>query len=56
MNNNEELNILSSVNAQTEMKAYTKPELKKFGDLSELVQNNIGVGNDGFPLPDCTLS
>lgn len=55
MNNNEEVNVQSSANAQAEKKSYTKPELKKFGGLSELVQNNPGVGGDGFIL-DCTLS
>ena len=55
MNNNEEINVQSSANAQAEKKSYTKPELKKFGGLSELVQTNPGIGNDGG-IADCSLS
>ena len=54
--NNQEINVQPTDNVQVEKKAYTKPELKKFGGLSELVQNNPGIGNDGFFIPDCTLS
>lgn len=54
--NNQEINAQPTANEQVEKKAYTKPELKKFGGLSELVQGFIGVGGDGGVNPDCTLS
>jgi len=55
MNNHEEINVQSSANEQAEKKSYTKPELKKFGGLSELVQNQPGIGTDGGSN-DCSFS
>lgn len=54
-NNNETKNVQATVNEKVEKKSYSKPELKKFGGLSELVQFNPGVGSDGG-IADCSLS
>lgn len=54
--NNGEKNILPTANEHAEKKAYTKPELKKFGSLSELVQSLPGRGNDAGGSADCSLS
>ncbi len=54
--NNQEINVQPTVNEKVERKAYTKPELKKFGSLSELVLGFPGVGGDGGVNADCTLS
>ena len=54
--NNQEINVKPTVNEKVERKTYTKPELKKFGSLSELVLGFPGVGGDGGVNADCTLS
>lgn len=55
MNNNEEKKLQSTANELAVKKSYTTPELKKYGNLSELVQATPGIGGDGG-FADCSLS